>query len=335
MLGTHSHQAFRRIAAESPAMAEVIRAAMRIAEENTPVLIYGAAGTGKGLVARGIHYASRRGQEPFVELDCSSLPEDVLGVELFGGDTVASDSATGILKLAGRGTALLRQIQHLSPALQYRLAQTLDNGTEARIFVSTKSSADELFGGAILVPELIRHVDDARLRIPTLMERDRDLLLIANEVLLDYGLNRREPPKELAPETVDALLSHTWPGNVRELLHVVTTAAERCGGNVITPEDLVIRVRKESRSTHQGPAIEIPEEGATLEWITQEAVRLTLDITGGNKSHASRILGISRPTLLKKLRSLEARQREEEATRAQPDEGELLGVGRIDPVIIR
>lgn len=298
-------------------MAEVIRTAIRLAEQDSPVIIHGAAGTGKGLVARGIHYASRRGQEPFVELDCSSLPEDVLAMELFGDVTRDPEGATGILTLAGQGTALLRQVQALTPALQSRLAKTMAQGAPARIFVSTKASARELLSGG-LIAELAEQLGHDHVRVPSLSERDRDLVVIANEVLLDYGLTRREPPKELAPETVDLLLSHTWPGNVRELLHVITAAAERSGGQVVTPDDLVIRVRRESSSV-PGQSINIPEDGASLEWICEEAVRLTLDMTGGNKSQAARILEISRPTLLKKLRSLEARLEAEEAA-ARPVE---------------
>ncbi len=292
-------------------MAEALRSAIRLAEQDAPVIIHGPAGSGKGLLARGIHYASRRGQEPFVELDCANLPEDVLAVELFGDVARGPDGATGILTLAGRGTALLRQIQHLSTTLQMRLARALAAGVDARVFVATKISARELLSSGAMIPELGEQIGNARLRVPALTERERDLVVIANEVLLDYGLSRREPPKELAPETVDALLSHSWPGNVRELLHVVTSAAERSAGAVISPEDLIIRVRRESRSepTH---SIEIPAEGASLEWIAEEAVRLTLELTGGNKSAAARTLEISRPTLLKKLRNLEARQQAQE-----------------------
>lgn len=304
-------------------MAEVIRTAIRLAELDSPVVIHGAAGTGKGLVARGIHYASRRGQEPFVELDCSGLPEDVLAVELFGDVTRDPEGASGMLVLAGRGTALLRQIQALTPGLQSRLAKTMAQGLAARIFVSTKASARELLSGG-LVPELAEQLGREAIRVPALSERDRDLVVIANEVLLDYGLNRREPPKELAPETVDLLLSHTWPGNVRELLHVITAAAERSGGQVVTPEDLVIRVRRESGSV-SGKSIHLPEEGASLEWISEEAVRLTLEMTGGNKSQASRILEISRPTLLKKLRNMEARLEAAEAAAARPGEPVFSG----------
>ena len=311
LLGHQTHHAFRRITAESQPMAEVIRTAIELSELDSPVIIHGPAGTGKGLVARGIHYASRRGQEPFVELDCSSLPEDVLAVELFGDVTRDPEGSTGILTLAGRGTALLRQIHTLTPPLQARLARAMAEGIPARIFVASKASARELLSGGGLITSLAEQLGNATMRIPSLSERDRDVVVIANEVLLDYGLNRREPPKELAPETVDVLLSHSWPGNVRELLHVVTAAAERSGSSVLTPDDLVIRVRRESRS-HAGRAIPIPDEGATLEWVVEEAVRLTLEITGGNKSHAARILEISRPTLLKKLRSLEARQQKEE-----------------------
>lgn len=313
-------------------MAEALRTAIRLSEQDAPVIIHGPAGSGKGLLARGIHYASRRGQEPFVELDCSSLPDDVLTVELFGDVARGPDGATGILTLAGRGTALLRQIQDLGSALQMRLARALANGTEARVFVSSKTSARELLSGGGIIPELAEQLGSERLRVPALTERERDLVVIANEVLLDYGLSRREPPKELAPETVDALLGHAWPGNVRELLHTVTAAAELSAGSVITPEDLVIRVRQASRSAASTHSIDIPDGGASLEWIAEEAVRLTLEMTGGNKSAASRILEISRPTLLKKLRSMEARQEAEEALE---EESPLDQAFLADPLIIR
>lgn len=301
------HPAFSRLVHESDSMARVIDTATHLATGDQTVLIFGAAGTGKGLLARGIHYASERSKEPFVELDCAGLPEEVLAVELFGGDSAGDARSTGLLRLAGKGTALLRQIHALSPALQGRLAYTLSREVSARILVSSKVPVESWLLDGRFDQDLFRILNGATLRIPPLTARGQDAVLIANEALLDHGLNRRETPKELSPEATDGLMEHSWPGNVRELLHVVTSAADRAEGHVIDRDDLVIRHRRSTTSKPISTTIEIPQKGVTMKWIEEEAVRITLELTGGNRSQAARCLGISRPTLLKKIRQLEAR----------------------------
>ena len=167
-------------------MSETIRQAVALAELECPSSSMDQPDPERGYLARGIHYASPRAQQPFVELDCSSLPEDVLAVELFGGGG-PPDGSTGILTLAGRGTALLRQIQNLSSTLQSRLATTMAQGLEARILVSTKSSASDLMARGGLVPELGRLLGNAQIRVPSLTERDRDLMVIATRYCSTTG----------------------------------------------------------------------------------------------------------------------------------------------------
>ncbi len=299
-------------------MERVIETATQLAATDQSVLIFGAAGSGKGLVARSIHYASDRTKEPFVELDCSALPEEVVAVELFGSEDTGENRSTGLLRLAGRGTALLREVHRMPHALQGRLAYALSRGIGARIMVSSKIPLDTWLLDGRLDPELFRVLSGASIQVPALAPRQGDSILIANEALLDYALNRRQAPKELSPEATDLILEHSWPGNVRELLFVVTAAAASGSGSVIDREDLVIRRRKTVATSDFSTTIEIPLGGVSLKWIEEEAVRITLAMTEGNRSQAARLLGVSRPTLLKKLRSLEARQKAWEELQTRP-----------------
>jgi DNA-binding NtrC family response regulator len=284
------------------------------------VFLSGEAGTGKELLARGLHYAGQGADHPFLSVNCAAVPDHLLGPELFGThpEMVAGGRAgrRGLLELAGPGTVFIDEVTRLPAALQARLLAAATERTVLRVggsspvpvacrilFATTTVPASALATGA-LHPPLYEKLSDARVEVPSLREREGDVELLAQYFLHllagEHGWVRR-----LEPSALEALEAHPWPGNVRELRQVVERAAAMAGPEV-RPEHLIVQHRTARSGASQGvPAaaeIRIPATGKRLDEIEAEAVALTLQLTRGNQSAAARTLGISRPTQARKLR---------------------------------
>jgi DNA-binding NtrC family response regulator len=303
----------------SPAFAQAVERA-RALTAHTAVFLSGEAGTGKELLARGLHYAGEGADHPFLSVNCAAIPDHLLGPELFGThpEMVAGGrpARRGLLELAGAGTVFIDEVTRLPADVQARLLTATTEHTVLRVggespvhvgcrilFATTAAPAAALATGT-LHPPLYERMADARVDVPPLREREGDIELLAQYFLHvlagEHGWVRR-----LEPAAVEALESHPWPGNVRELRQVVERAASMAGPEV-RPEHLIVQHRTSRSGASQGvPAaaeIHIPATGKRLEEIEAEAVALTLQLTRGNQSAAARTLGISRPTLARKLR---------------------------------
>ena len=310
------------IAGDSPAMREAVeRAASLAASGAAGVLLVGEAGTGKELVARGIHYAAAP-YDPFLPFDCAAVPEPLLAAELFGTHPSLQKDAPpprrGLIELAGAGTLFVADVTRLPLPLQHRLAtavrerQIIREGGDApvrvgcRVLVATSAPPEVSMAAGTLDPALHEALASARVELPPLRERTGDIRLLAG--LFVHGVSaERGVEQELDDEAVAALEAHPWPGNVRELKHVVERAAHLAGDAVIHAEHLIVlhRTARSGLSNQVSPpaaVIHIPNEGKTLHRVEGEAVALTLGLTRGNRSAAARILDISRPTLARKLR---------------------------------
>jgi DNA-binding NtrC family response regulator len=287
------------------------------------VLLSGEAGTGKELLARGVHYAGEGAQHPFLSVNCAAIPDHLLGPELFGThpELVAGGRPPrrGLLELAGPGTVFIDEITVLPPEMQSRLLAAAASRSVVRVggggavpvccrvvFATTTVPEAALVRGS-LHPLLFEALANDHVELPPLRDRDGDVVLLAQYFLHllagEHGWVRR-----LAPATVEALEAHSWPGNVRELRQVVERAAALADGPDVRPEHLIVQYRtaRSAASQNVPPAAEIriPPWGRPLEEIEAEAVALTLQLTRGNQSAAARLLGISRPTLARKLREL-------------------------------
>jgi transcriptional regulator with PAS, ATPase and Fis domain len=282
-------------------------------------LLVGETGTGKELFARGIHAASPRATEPFVAINCAAIPETLLESELFGHEPGAfTDARTlkrGLFEVAGAGTIFLDEVAELPLKLQAKLLRVVEDrrfrrlgGSEeralsARIIAGTNSSLETAVTENRFRADLFYRLNVARLELPPLREREGDIPLLAH-----YFVKRHAESDgrdlHLAADSVGALERHRWPGNIRELKNVIERAAVVCTGNVIQPHHLSLQRRSfiPLVETPAGGVIRIPAEGKSLQSIVDEAIHTTIGITGGNLSAAARILGISRPTLARKLR---------------------------------
>ncbi len=316
------HLGLESIVGESEAIRDALDRARKVASSRlTTVLIVGETGTGKELFARGIHYAGPSRGEPFVAVNCAAIPETLLESELFGHErgafTDARAQKRGLMELAGAGTLFLDEIGELPPRLQPKLLRALEERRirrlgglheieiNCRIIAAANTSLQDAVTRLEFREDLYYRLNVFRITLPPLRERAGDVELLARHFLAELARQQGQEPKVLEPDAIAALRAHTWPGNLRELKNVIEHAAILSEGSSIRAEHLMIQQRLSLPATRaSGPVreIRIPPEGKSLEAIEKEAVQLTLQITGGNRSAAARILGISRPTLARKMR---------------------------------
>jgi DNA-binding NtrC family response regulator len=305
----------QNIVGASPLMCEAVERAWALVSTGAPgVLLVGEAGTGKQLLARGMHYAAAP-YDPFLPFNAAAIPAPLLGAELFGTHpSMIADAPPprrGLTELAGVGTLYVADVTRLPLPLQRRLAAAVrdrhivrEGGDAAvrvgcRVVASISMPPEAALAAGRLDEELHAALAAGRVDLPPLRERPGDVRLLAE--LFAGGAGR------LDDEAVATLEEHAWPGNVRELKHVVERAASLAGDTPIRAEHLIVlhRTARSGLSNQVSPpaaVIHIPSGGKPLHRVEGEAVALTLGLTRGNQSAAARILGISRPTLARKLR---------------------------------
>ena len=312
---------FQAIVGESASLQKAIEFAKRVASRRrTTVLIVGDTGTGKGLFARGIHYAGPDAQEPFVTVNCAAIPANLLESELFGHERGAFTDARarkrGLLELAGAGTLFLDEVSELPPNLQPKLLRALEErlfrrigGTEeiaanCRLLAAANSSFEDALSEGRFREDLFYRLNVLRINVPPLRERDKDPEILARHFMTDIAREMGIAPKVLRRDAIEVLDQHDWPGNVRELKNVIQRAIVLSDEPGIRAEHLSIFVRGRDPDSTEDPdrVIRIPPTGLLLADIEAEALRITLEITGGNRSAAARMLGLSRPTVHRKIR---------------------------------
>jgi two-component system, NtrC family, response regulator AtoC len=313
---------FQSLIGESPMLRSAIQLASRVASaRRTTVLLTGETGTGKELFARGIHYASTAASEPFVAINCAAIPESLLESELFGHEkgsfTGAHARKQGLLELARSGTLFLDEVHQLPGSLQPKLLRALEArqirrvgglgeiAVNCRIIAAANTFLEQVVASGEFREDLFYRLNVFSIVLPPLRERLDDVEILARRFLEDEtGASPR--PKHFSDEALAALRVHRWPGNVRELKNVVERAVILSADSaVVQAEHLMIQRRKAAPSIDDdGMTIRIPRDGKLMEAIEREAVAVTLRHTGGNQAAAARLLGISRPTLAKKMRPL-------------------------------
>ena len=312
---------FRNIVGESPLLGDALRLAERVAAaRRTTVLLIGETGTGKELFARGIHYAGLSESDPFVAINCAAIPENLLESELFGHErgafTGAQTRKQGLLELAGAGTLFLDEVHHMPRQLQPKLLRALESrmvrrlgglnefAIECRIIAAASPLLEQVVATGEFREDLYYRLNVFSITLPPLRDRLEDVETIARSFLNDET-REYQSPKRFSDDAIAALLVHRWPGNVRELKNVVERAAILSGDSaVVRAEHLMIQrrtVRPVDPPPDAGNEIRIPPQGKLMEEIEREAVALTLKLTNGNQAAAARLLGISRPTLAKKM----------------------------------
>ena len=313
---------FATLVGESAALREAITLARRMSiRGGSNVLLIGETGTGKEVFARAIHAASPRGNAPFVAVNCAAIPAQLLESELFGHErgafTDARQKKQGLLELARDGTLFLDEVPSLPLDLQPKLLRALEErrvrrvgGFEeidirCRVTAATNVPLEDLVEEGTFREDLFYRLNVLRLVIPPLRAREGDVPLLTRHFIAELAAAQGLAPVALTRDAQALMHEHRWPGNVRELKNVLERALVMCERGEIDARHLALGTRTVAPhlggSSPVGGVIQIPSVGRTLRSVEAELVGMTLALTKGNKSAAARLLGISRPTLHRKI----------------------------------
>ena len=305
---------YQEIVGNSPAMTRVFDLLRRLEDADAPtVLVLGESGTGKDLVARAIHDRSRRADEPYLEIDCTGLSDQLIQSELFGHErgafTDARSRKLGLFEVAGRGTIFLDEIGELSMVTQSKLLRALEN----RRFKRVGGTADVQLKARIIAAtnrDLTAEVDAGRFRkdlyyrlnvipvnVPPLRDRAGDVPLLVNHIVRKLARDLGRPIREVDDTAMRLLESYDWPGNVRELRNALERAVILCRDEIITSADLPPELGGARSAPFGSSGFLLPEEGIDLAALERDLVVQALDRAEGNQSKAARLLGIGRYAL--------------------------------------
>jgi two-component system response regulator FlrC len=302
-------------------MKELIQLARTVAQSKATVLIQGASGTGKELVASLIHENSTRSAKPFVAINCAAIPENLLESELFGYErgafTGAVTSKAGKFEFANGGTLLLDEISEMDIRLQAKLLRVIQEGevdriggrkpvpVDVRIIATTNRNLAECVREGAFRQDLFYRLNVVNLTLPLLAERLGDVRLLSNYFMLSYGTKGGKQIKGFAPEALRLLEMHTWPGNIRELENVIERAVITATGELIREQDIHIERPAQSQlDDSNDPSAQGRkgwEPGRTLDDIEKSVILEALQYHRGNRTHTAKALGISIRTLRNKL----------------------------------
>jgi two-component system, NtrC family, response regulator HydG len=298
------------IIGESQAMKNVFRMIRKAGESSANVHISGESGTGKELVARAIHYAGVRRSAPFVSVNCTAVPENLIESELFGhvrgAFTGAGDSRTGFFQIADGGTLFLDEIGDASLTMQGKLLRAIQEKTiykvgsskptqvNTRLICATNKNLVQLIEKGLFREDLYYRINVIDIAVPPLRERGEDLLLLVSHFHAKFSKELGRSIPFFSDDALQRMLSYPWPGNVRELENLVQKLVLMCEGEMIGPADLPATMKYCA-----GPARRLDQSLTEHEAVY---IRDVLASVGGNKTKAAAILQIDRKTLREKLK---------------------------------
>jgi DNA-binding NtrC family response regulator len=315
-----SRYRFENVIGASPALRGVLDLVAKVAETDSTVLITGESGTGKELIARALHYNSRRAERRLVTVNCGAIPEELLESELFGHVRGAFTSAVsqreGRFSLANGGTIFLDEIGDMSPNLQVKLLRVLQDRTfepvgssksmtvDVRVVAATNQDLERAIREGRFREDLYYRLNVIPIEVPPLRERRDDIPLLAQHFLDVMHQERGTRVDSISDEAVALLCRHDWPGNVRELENLIERLSVLRGEGEIRVEDLPANLRGRSAPALAAPSI--PDSGldfrAVVDHFESELIRQALEQTQGNKNRAAQLLGLNRTTLLEKIK---------------------------------
>jgi len=314
---------FGKMIGSSPEMRKVYQMVEQAAPTSASILVSGESGTGKELVAQTVHQLSQRNGQPFVPLNCAAIPDTLLESELFGHEKGAFTGAItrrqGAFELANRGTLFLDEIAEMTPATQAKLLRVLqertfrtlggqrEQSTDIRVIAATNVNPPDAVRQGKLREDLFYRLNVFAITLPPLRDRKDDIPLLTQSFVREFAQRNNRTVAGLSDAALHMLEQYHWPGNVRELRNVMERAVIVSRGDMIEPADLPQLLPRTPTPSSDGPQL---TAGTTVDEVERQLIEITLTHTGGNKTRAAEMLGISLKTLHNKLN----RMKEESAS---------------------
>jgi transcriptional regulator with PAS, ATPase and Fis domain len=305
-------------------MKDVFRRIEKVALTDSTVLITGASGTGKELIAHAIHSLSSRNTNSKISVNCGAIPKDLLESELFGhikgSFTGAISDRKGRFELANKGSIFLDEIGDMPHILQVKLLRVLQSRTieaigssnpidiDARVIAATHRDLEKMVGEGSFREDLFYRLNVIPISLPALKARREDIPLLISYFINKFISADRSNEITFRDDALELLLSYDWPGNVRELENIIERLVILRGGNEILPEDLPAKIFRHNplATDHYKHIFELPEEGVHLKKVLSDIedslILQALSFTDGNKNQASKLLNLNRTTLIEKLK---------------------------------
>jgi DNA-binding NtrC family response regulator len=319
---------FKNIIAHSARMQEVLATVDRVAPTNSTVLLGGESGVGKDLIARAIHQHSRRASGPFVKINCTAIPENLLESELFGYEkgafTGAVNSKPGKFELADKGTIFLDEIGDVPGTIQVKLLRVLQDrdferlgGTktlkvDVRVVAATNQDLRAALEEGTFREDLYYRLNVVPISLPPLRERKEDIPYLVDHFIERFAKESGKPIRGITPAAQKLLMEFHWPGNVREVENIIERAVALSSGDTLDIGDIRLDYSpakpggadSASSAMPAGGSAPFPPEGVTLEQFEDEIIKEAVRRANGNKSQAARLLGLSRNALRYRLAKL-------------------------------
>ena len=311
-----SRYQFDNIIGRSPAMREIFNTVARVAPTRATVLLAGESGVGKDMIGRAIHQHSPRKNQPYVKINCTAIPENLMESELFGYErgafTGANTSKPGKFEQADHGTVFVDEIGDVPGNIQVKLLRILQErqferlgsnvtrNVDVRVIAATNVDLRAALEQGRFREDLYYRLNVVPISIPPLRERKEDIPFLAIHFVQKLSKDLGSTAESISPGAIDRLLNHPWPGNVRELENTIERSLVLASGNVLEASDMRIEAPRNSGFTTSQQAPLLPE-GETLEHWEQMMIREALRRANGNKSQAARMLGLTRNALRYRL----------------------------------
>ncbi len=310
------------IIGQDPAVQEVVKIVRKVAPSNSTVLVQGESGTGKEVIARAIHKLSPRASRPFVAINCSAIPDNLIENELFGHERGAFTGATerkiGLIETADKSTLFLDEIADLGAGLQAKILRVMQERevrrlgsnesfrVDVRLVAATNRNLAEEVAEGRFREDLYYRVNVVTITLPPLRERRSDIPLLANHALAKFARLADGRVKEISREAMEKLLDYSWPGNVRQLESAIERAILLCESDKIMPKDLPQEVLARKIPGRGGDRtrpekFEIPAEGLNFEQFERDLILQAMDKADWVIAKAAKMLGMSYRTLQYRL----------------------------------
>jgi two-component system response regulator AtoC len=310
---------FGNMVAKSKAMVAVFKMAEKVAQYDTTVLICGASGTGKELIAQGIHFTGKRSKYPIVPVNCGGIPENLLESELFGykkgAFTGADSDRKGLFEEADRGTIFLDEIGELPLSLQVKLLRVLqeneirpvgDSKTkkiDVRVIAATSKNLEDEAKNGSFREDLFFRLNVMPIQLPLLKDRPEDIPILSQHFINRFNVSLEKNIRGITPSAMSILLKYHWPGNVRELGNVIERAVVLAEESILVQENFSLDLGEDQEREKVEEFFDGHSLKAAQKILEKRLITKALKATNGNRTQAARILEISHPSLLSKIKT--------------------------------